>query len=352
MRKLTSRLFVWFLLLITLIIECGDKEPPEVQITNPLNGQVVSGTVNITAEATDNKGVDKVVFYINGDSVFTITSRPYKYTWITTSLEDSTIHNIYAKAYDAAKNEGISTTISVMVYNGSSGQLETPDVVYQVLVSDYGGSLELSWGEIIGADGYLIYADGECIDTVMGTYYIASLPAKRYEVIAFSGQIHSEPGIVNTSPIITTTLNVWDYSDPDTTHPSGFGFTSDGYAVAYSLSNSNNWPYIDQWIGYQYYFYSPDIHVPPFNNECNATKNSYSTNFDEVDIADPPGSYMTASEVVVGSVYYLWIDPNNNGWDNVTDHYAKIHVLAISGLCVTMKIAYQPIPGLRWLVTP
>jgi len=108
-----------------LWISCGgDKEPPDVQITNPANNAVVSGTVNITADATDNIGVEKLEFYIDGIAVSTATSEPYSYSWTTTSLQDSSSHTIYAKAYDAAENEGISSTITVIVNNGGgSGNL-------------------------------------------------------------------------------------------------------------------------------------------------------------------------------------------------------------------------------------
>lgn len=115
----------WVMIIIGVIvmffIGCsGDTESPDVQITYPANGSVVSGTVNITAEATDNKEVARVEFHIDGSLASTSTSEPYTYSWVTTSLPDSSSHNIYAKAYDAVGNEGISSTVTVIVDNGGS----------------------------------------------------------------------------------------------------------------------------------------------------------------------------------------------------------------------------------------
>lgn len=119
---MVKKLGIVSVLLMVLGAGCvKDTEPPEVYITNPANGATVNGTVNITAEATDNKGVEKVEFYIDGILVYTSTSKPYSYSWTTTSLPDSSYHSIYAKAYDKAGNEGTSSPISVMVYNGGGG---------------------------------------------------------------------------------------------------------------------------------------------------------------------------------------------------------------------------------------
>jgi hypothetical protein len=117
-----KKLIAGCIICTALWLGCGsDKEPPEVQITNPVNGSVVSGTVNVTAEASDNKSVERVEFYVDGSLASTSTSEPYSYSWLTTSLQDSSSHTIYVKAYDAAENEETSQTVSVLVYNGGGG---------------------------------------------------------------------------------------------------------------------------------------------------------------------------------------------------------------------------------------
>ena len=105
---ITMCLLVW--------IGCGgDNEAPVIEITNPVDGSIVSGTVNITAEATDDNEVDSVQFYIDDTLRSTSTAEPYTCSWETTGLENNSSHTIYAMAYDAAENESASDTISVIV---------------------------------------------------------------------------------------------------------------------------------------------------------------------------------------------------------------------------------------------
>ncbi|MCX7994349.1 MAG: hypothetical protein N3A65_01055 [candidate division WOR-3 bacterium] len=247
--------------------------------------------------------------------------------------------------------------ITLLIFIGCEKEvtLETPDVTYTVATDDKGGTLKLEWDEITDADGYIIYADGEVIDTVTELSYDATTPAALYEVSAYAGDQESGKDRIDCGAVETPSLTVYGSSDPDTTHPSGFGFNAQGNAVAYSISNQNNWPLIDYWIystagGATIKFVSPSDRTPPLNNEVNVTKNSGQSNYDDVKIADPPGGYSTQTDVRSGAVYYFWIDPTNNGWDASTDHFGKIQVQGINGVQLTLKIAYQPIAGLRWCV--
>jgi len=92
-----------------------DKNPPIVLITSPPNEAYVKGTVPIQVTATDNVGISKVVFYIDGVKVGVGTSAPYIYNWDTYGLHDGTTHTIYAEAYDYADNIGTSQVITVTI---------------------------------------------------------------------------------------------------------------------------------------------------------------------------------------------------------------------------------------------
>ncbi len=104
----------------------GDTTPPTTSITAPANGATVSGTVAVTASASDNVGVTQVQFYIDGALVATDTSSPYSYSWDTTGAANGS-HSIYSRASDAAGNTGTSSTISVTVSN-STGCTNTAEV--------------------------------------------------------------------------------------------------------------------------------------------------------------------------------------------------------------------------------
>jgi hypothetical protein len=84
-----------------------DATAPSTSISSPQNNQIVSGTVTITASASDStSGIQKVEFYIDGKLKETDTDSPYQFSW-DTSLETTTTtarHTIMAIAYDKVGN--------------------------------------------------------------------------------------------------------------------------------------------------------------------------------------------------------------------------------------------------------
>jgi len=98
-----------------------DTQAPTVSITAPSGGTTVSGTVAINATASDNVGVSKVEFYVDGTLKSTDTTAPYSYSWNTTTYANSS-HTLVAKAYDAANNIGTSSNVTVTVSNTTSQQ--------------------------------------------------------------------------------------------------------------------------------------------------------------------------------------------------------------------------------------
>jgi hypothetical protein len=97
-----------------------DTQDPVVTITSPANGAAVSGIVNIAATASDNVGVTRVDFHLDGSTTaaHSDTSSPYSWSWNTTTVSNGP-HTLLAKAYDAANNEGASATVTVTVDNAS-----------------------------------------------------------------------------------------------------------------------------------------------------------------------------------------------------------------------------------------
>lgn len=92
-----------------------DTTPPTVSITNPSNGQIVSGTITINADAADETELDYVAVSIDSGSWTSDTSSPYSWTWDTTSAAEGA-HTITVRAYDAAGNTA-DDSITVTVQN-------------------------------------------------------------------------------------------------------------------------------------------------------------------------------------------------------------------------------------------
>jgi hypothetical protein len=101
---------------VSVTVNNTDITNPSVSITAPAVNTVVSGNFSVTADASDNIGVSKVEFYVNNVLQATDTSSPYTFNWNTTSVANGS-YNLSTKAYDAANNVGLSSTISVTVNN-------------------------------------------------------------------------------------------------------------------------------------------------------------------------------------------------------------------------------------------
>jgi Bacterial Ig domain len=129
----------------------GDTQPPTVSITAPASGATVSGTVSVTANASDNVGVTKVEFYLDGALTSTDTTSPYSWSWDTTAVANGS-HSLTAKAYDAALNVGTSTAVSVTVNNPSGTDISGWTVTQANATVVY----TIPAGTVIPANGYVV----------------------------------------------------------------------------------------------------------------------------------------------------------------------------------------------------
>ena len=100
-----------------------DKDPPSVTITNPTGGSTVFGSIDVDASATDDVGVVRVEFFVDGNLVNTDTNAPFGFVLDTTTLTDGS-HTILARAFDAEGKTG-TDTITVNV-NNTNPPLESP----------------------------------------------------------------------------------------------------------------------------------------------------------------------------------------------------------------------------------
>ena len=108
---------------VTIASGGGDTTAPTTSVTAPANGATVSGTVSVTATASDNVGVTRMEIYIDGALKTSNTNATsLTYSWNTTTFANGS-HTIVSKAYDAANNVGTSSTITVTVSNGTVQQL-------------------------------------------------------------------------------------------------------------------------------------------------------------------------------------------------------------------------------------
>ncbi|WP_232293485.1 S8 family serine peptidase [Stigmatella aurantiaca] len=102
----------------------GDTVAPTASVTAPAHGSSASNTVSITAAASDNVGVIRVSFFVNGVLLGSDASAPYSFSWDTTRAGNGA-YTVMAKAYDAGGNVGSSTTVTVNVSNQGIASYDT-----------------------------------------------------------------------------------------------------------------------------------------------------------------------------------------------------------------------------------
>ena len=94
----------------------NELTPPTVSLTAPADETSVSGTVPVTADASDNVGIDHVEFYVGTTLVGTDSTAPYETSWDTHSVPNGT-YDVSAVAYDTSGNSASSPANSVTVAN-------------------------------------------------------------------------------------------------------------------------------------------------------------------------------------------------------------------------------------------
>ncbi len=100
---------------------------PAVAITSPLAGTMVSGTITVTATASDSSGVANVQFELDGSKLGSAdTTSPYSQSWNTTTVVDGP-HTLTAVASPNSTSQQATSASAVVVVNnsGSGSALST-----------------------------------------------------------------------------------------------------------------------------------------------------------------------------------------------------------------------------------
>ena len=131
----------------------NDTTAPSTSITAPSGGATVSSTITVTASASDDVGVTKVEFLLDGVLQSTDTTSPYSWSWNTTASTNGT-HALVTKAYDAANNVGTSPTVTVTVSNGVPANVGG----WRIVQANSALTYIIPAGTTIPSRGYLIVA--------------------------------------------------------------------------------------------------------------------------------------------------------------------------------------------------
>jgi hypothetical protein len=114
---------------LTVANNSADSTPPVISGFAPADAATVSGTVSLTASATDNVAVQRVEFLIGGTVIATATSSPYAASWNSTSVANGSV-SYAVQAFDAAGNSTVTATRNITVSNptGNLNLLTNPSL--------------------------------------------------------------------------------------------------------------------------------------------------------------------------------------------------------------------------------
>lgn len=128
-----------------------DTQPPtNVAVVIPKSNAIVSGSVLLDAAASDNKGVTKVMFYVDSQYVGNATSSGYGWilqSWNSTKVSDGN-HTVFARAYDAAGNMKQSSAVTFRVKNSSGSSSSSGGGTPPTVPADSGSSTVPVSGDI------------------------------------------------------------------------------------------------------------------------------------------------------------------------------------------------------------
>lgn len=106
-------------------VSCTDRTPPEVTITTPSEGDIVSGIVIIKAEIVEDSPIKSFSFFVDDSLIAKDSVAPWEYEWNTSELpelnsEDTFYHVIRAVVVDQFGNMGSSEPVEVRVVLSSN----------------------------------------------------------------------------------------------------------------------------------------------------------------------------------------------------------------------------------------
>ena len=201
------------------IVYVPELVSPTVSLSSPANNASVSGTVSVTASASDNVGVTKVEFYVNGALQATDTSTPYLYSWNTTSLAAGS-YTLMAKAYDAAGNIGQSANVTVNVVNDSTAPTVSVTAPANGAVVSGTTTITATASDNVGVSKVEFYEDGVLLAATnvapysynWNTASVANgshnLTAKAYDAASNVGQSSTVTVTVNNPDTIAPTVSI------------------------------------------------------------------------------------------------------------------------------------------------
>lgn len=185
----------------------NDKDQTlNVNITDPEDNETVSGArIKIQAQASSQKGIEKVEFFIGNDPLATVHNEPYKTYWDSTKVSDGP-YTIKAVAHDIA-GQTVENTSTVRVNNINDRYQLTVDLgdgvtgfpVERTKRYDSGETVNYQYQPKVGYDNLVILLDGQTVENP-GTITMNQdhVLTARAEITQYTLTVHLDTGVTGT----------------------------------------------------------------------------------------------------------------------------------------------------------
>ena len=221
----------------------ADTAPPTVSISSPVAGATVSGTITVSATASDNVGVIGVQFQV--DSLNTgaeLTAVPYALSLDTTKLSNGS-HSLAAVARDAAGNRTTSSAVPVTVSNAAAPVI-TSQPTSQTVVTGQTATFS------VAATGtapltYQWKKNGANISGATAAAYTTPATTSGDNGSTFQVVVNNSAGSA-PSTIVTLTVNAAAVAPTITAQPANQTVTA-GQTATFNVAATGTAPLMYQW---------------------------------------------------------------------------------------------------------
>ena len=131
-------------------------DQPNVTISEPLNGAIVSGEIQFDISSTGGKRIQKVELYVDDKPyVASFTGARLLGAWDTRSLEPGSKHTLSAKAYYGTNSPAVSKPVTVTLSNPPKPYSDLTVTSLEILPKDPGKGSKMSFVAKIKNQGRL-----------------------------------------------------------------------------------------------------------------------------------------------------------------------------------------------------
>ncbi|MDQ3908415.1 MAG: Ig-like domain-containing protein, partial [Acidobacteriota bacterium] len=184
-----------------------DVTPPTVSLTAPAAGSTLAGTVTVSANASDDKGVARVEFYKGATLIGTDTTAPYSVQW-NTSAEAPGAYTLTARAYDTGGNSTTSAGVNVTVKDSVAPTVSiTSPANNSTVAKKTTVTISATASDNVGVTKVEFYVGGvlTCTDTTAPFTCAWPVPATPGKVYTLTAKGYDAAGNAGASASVTVT---------------------------------------------------------------------------------------------------------------------------------------------------